>query len=161
MASSTALTTICGSMPFSRLRASITLYSSLAIILCHLTRYSFLNGHSFSCAATPTKIVIPTRDLLFLAPAGAIPKLKLRNQIRLLHVGQIDLNLGARFNRFVLLRLLARRQFQTEPAVVECLQASFEMPIPIHRIAGRQFHQAANKALELFRLRQLAIQSRR
>src|SRR5271157_2391499 len=31
MASSTAFTTICGSIPFSRLRASITLYSSLAI----------------------------------------------------------------------------------------------------------------------------------
>src|SRR5947207_1867450 len=36
MASSTADTTIFGSIPFSRLIVSITLYSSLAISFCHL-----------------------------------------------------------------------------------------------------------------------------
>src|ERR1039458_10270283 len=97
MASSTAFTTICGSMPFSRLRASITLYSSLAI-----------------------KCLPPYFHLVFAAFES-----ELGNQVRLFNVGQIDFDFCSGLHCLVLLRLLPAGQFQTEPAIVKLLQPPF------------------------------------
>src|SRR6516164_1341439 len=135
MASSTALTTMSGLMPFSRLRASITLYSSLAI--GNLPPY--------------WKLKIST----------ALLRLKLGNEVGLFHVGQINLQLCARFYRLVFLVLLATGQLEAETTVVKRLQASLKMPVAIDRNARHKLHPTAGEALEVGRLGQLPIQPRR
>src|SRR5271165_2139024 len=136
MASSTALTTISGLMPFSRLRASITLYSSLAIR--HLPPSLDNQNHVLSCKP-----------------------LKLGHEVGLLHIGQLDIDFRTVLDRFELLALLAARQFEVDAAIAQPLHPTFKMPVAVDRIARHQLHQAAAEAFELRRLRQLAVQTRR
>src|ERR1700687_1161482 len=124
MASSTAFTTICGSMPFSRLRASITLYSSLAI-----------------------KCLPPYFHLVFAAFES-----ELGNQVRLLDVGQLNFNFGSLLHCLVLLRLFPAGQFHTKPVIVKRLQPPFKMPVSVYRVPGHQLHQTAGETLVVCRL---------
>src|SRR5450631_1744732 len=135
MASSTAPTTMSGLMPFSRLRASITLYSSLAI-----------------------KFLPPYWETRIRCPAA---KLELGNEIGSLHIRQLDLDCGACRDFLMLLTLLAAREFQTQPSVLKCFQASFKMPIAVDRIARHQLHQAASETRKVCGFRKLAVQPRR
>src|SRR5512146_434637 len=121
MASSTADTTIWGSIPFSRLIVSITLYSSLAIVFCHLA----LGFYNFS---------VPMSARLWQMWGLS----DFRNQIRLFDIGDLDLDFPGR-SRLPLLRLAVRlAQVQGEASVLKFLQTSFEMPVTLDRVVRAQ-----------------------
>src|SRR3974390_3034888 len=136
MASSTALTTMSGLIPFSRLSASITLYSSLAIR--HLPPN--LDNQNHALSRKP---------------------LKLGHEVGLLHVGQLDIDFRTVLDCFVLLAFLAARQFEVDAATAQPLHPTFKMPAAVDRVPRHQLHQTAAEAFELGRLRQLAVQTGR
>src|SRR3954470_22804942 len=143
IASSTAPITICGSMFFSRLNASICCCKRLAIK--KVSSFQFPVSSFKFCASIARNTKLATSNFL-----------NFRHQIRLVHIRQVDLQLVRRRRRFVL--FLRRSHVHRQLTVGETLQPSLKVAIVLHRFARRQLYQAANEALIIRRLGQRPIQ---
>src|SRR6185312_10490641 len=130
MASSTALTTICGSMPFSRLRASIFSYSGLAMIALLASYECVLLKFRYQTRA----FYVAQRD--FQCRARAI--------FRLL--------------RLVLFPFAACLDLQPNQVALTGQQTSFKMAIAGDGLARHQLRFASCETLKICRPRQLPIE---
>src|ERR1039458_8407890 len=171
MASSTAPTTMAGSMPFSWLRSSMLWYKTLLAILCLLSRLS--PGVRIRSANPRAGSVgfwrrDEARHLLLFQISGLLrhpDKLSdLRHQLSLLDIGEGDFD-GTDASLPALAVLLDRVQVERDDLACTGLPAGNKAPLPMAVAAdcleGLHFDQATLKPLKILGPAQLTIQTRR